>query len=143
MLGTGDSTICLYSTCANGTAGWFTNLNGNICISKRHYSIINSTMLYLPFIPKEDGNANCQNIYLKCQLKQYNQKLIWVSFNLHNIYIHCMWSLINLLLILTKKVYEAVSEWVTERVLREDKTHSTGLTMSDLDILVPKEQWQL
>ena len=27
--------------------------------------------------------------------------------------------------------YEAVSEWVTERVLREDKTHSSGLTVSD------------
>ena len=27
--------------------------------------------------------------------------------------------------------YEAVSEWVTERVLREDKSHSTGLKMSD------------
>ena len=24
---------------------------------------------------------------------------------------------------------DAVSDWVTERVLREDKTHSTGLTM--------------
>ena len=36
--------------------------------------------------------------------------------------------------------YEAVSEWVTERVLREDKSHSTGLTMRDPDILVPYEQ---
>ena len=27
--------------------------------------------------------------------------------------------------------YEAVSEWVSERVLHEDKSHSTGLTMSD------------
>ena len=36
-------------------------------------------------------------------------------------------------------VYEAVYEWVTERVFREDKTHSTGLTMSDPDILVPNE----
>ena len=27
--------------------------------------------------------------------------------------------------------YEAVSEWVTERVVCEDKSHSTGLTMSD------------
>ena len=27
--------------------------------------------------------------------------------------------------------YEAVSEWVSERVLREDKSHSTGLTMSE------------
>ena len=26
-----------------------------------------------------------------------------------------------------------------ERALREDKTHSTGLTMSDPDILVPNE----
>ena len=26
--------------------------------------------------------------------------------------------------------YEAVSEWVTERLLREDKTHSTGLTLT-------------
>ena len=31
---------------------------------------------------------------------------------------------------------EAVSEWVTERVLCEDKTHGTGRTMSDPDILV-------
>ena len=38
--------------------------------------------------------------------------------------------------------YEAVYEWVTERVLREDKTHSTGLTMSDPDILVPNEPWR-
>ena len=38
--------------------------------------------------------------------------------------------------------YEAVSEWVTERVLRADKTPSTGLTMSDLDILVPNELWR-
>ena len=35
--------------------------------------------------------------------------------------------------------YEAVYEWVTERVLREDKTQSTELTMSDPDILVPNE----
>ena len=35
--------------------------------------------------------------------------------------------------------YEAVSELVTERVLREDKTHSIGLTMSDPDILVSNE----
>ena len=35
--------------------------------------------------------------------------------------------------------YEAVSEWVTERVLREDKNHSTGLTMSDPPIMVPNE----
>ena len=33
--------------------------------------------------------------------------------------------------------YEAVSECVTEGVLLEDKTYSTGLTMSDPDILVP------
>ena len=31
------------------------------------------------------------------------------------------------------------SEWVTERVLREDKSHSTGLTMSDPQIMVPNE----
>ena len=36
-------------------------------------------------------------------------------------------------------LYEAVSESVTERVLREDETHSTGLTMFDPDILVPNE----
>ena len=30
--------------------------------------------------------------------------------------------------------YEAVSEWVTEKVLREDKNPSTGLTMSDPQI---------
>ena len=36
-------------------------------------------------------------------------------------------------------IYEVVSELVTERALREDKTHSTGLTMSDPDILVPNE----
>ena len=35
--------------------------------------------------------------------------------------------------------YEAVSEWVTGKVLREDKTHSTGLSMSDPNILVPNE----
>ena len=35
--------------------------------------------------------------------------------------------------------YEAVSECVTERVLREDKSHSTGLTMSDPPIMVPNE----
>ena len=28
--------------------------------------------------------------------------------------------------------YEAVSELVTERALREDKSHSTGLKISDL-----------
>ena len=39
-------------------------------------------------------------------------------------------------------LYEAVYEWVTERVLREDKTNSTGLTMSDPDILVPSEPWR-
>ena len=32
-----------------------------------------------------------------------------------------------------------VSEWVTERVLCEDKTHSTGLTMSDPQIMVSNE----
>ena len=36
--------------------------------------------------------------------------------------------------------YEAVSEWVTEKVSCEDKTHSTGLTMSVPDILVQNEQ---
>ena len=36
--------------------------------------------------------------------------------------------------------YEAdMSEWVTERVLREDKSHSIGLTMSDPYIMVPNE----
>ena len=35
--------------------------------------------------------------------------------------------------------YESVSELVTERVLREDKTHSTGLTMRDIHIMVPNE----
>ena len=39
--------------------------------------------------------------------------------------------------------YKAVFEWVTERVLCEDKTPSTGgLTMSDPDILVPNELWR-
>ena len=38
---------------------------------------------------------------------------------------------------MNKLVYEAVYEWVTERVLREDKTHSSGLTVSDPDMLVP------
>ena len=33
--------------------------------------------------------------------------------------------------------YEALSEWVKERVLREDKTDRTGLKMSEPDILVP------
>ena len=28
-----------------------------------------------------------------------------------------------------------------ERVYHEDKTHSTGQTMSDPDILMPKEAW--
>ena len=35
--------------------------------------------------------------------------------------------------------YGAISEWVTERVLREDKIHSTGLTISDFDMLVPND----
>ena len=35
--------------------------------------------------------------------------------------------------------YETVSERVTERVLREDKNHSTGLKMSDPQIMVPNE----
>ena len=35
--------------------------------------------------------------------------------------------------------YEAVSDRVTERVLREDKSHSIGLTMSDLQNRVPNE----
>ena len=38
-----------------------------------------------------------------------------------------------------RNCYEAVSQCVTERVLCEDKTHSTGLTKSDPDILVPNE----
>ena len=37
----------------------------------------------------------------------------------------------------TSGLYEAVSDLVTKRLLREDKTHSTGLTMSDTDTLVP------
>ena len=37
------------------------------------------------------------------------------------------------------KQYEAVSDRVTERVLREDKSHSIGLTMSDLHNRVPNE----
>ena len=32
-----------------------------------------------------------------------------------------------------------LSESVTERLLREEITHSTGMTMNDPDILVPKE----
>ena len=36
---------------------------------------------------------------------------------------------------------QAMSEWVRERVLSEDKAHSTGLTMSDPDILVPNKAW--
>ena len=36
-------------------------------------------------------------------------------------------------------VYEALSELVTERVLREDKSHSTGLTMNDPKIMVLNE----
>ena len=35
--------------------------------------------------------------------------------------------------------YEAVSEWVTERVLCEEKNHSTGLPMSDPHIMVPNK----
>ena len=35
--------------------------------------------------------------------------------------------------------YEEVSEWVTERVLREYKNQSTGLTMSEPQIMVPNE----
>ena len=38
-----------------------------------------------------------------------------------------------------QRMYEAVSEWVTEKVLRGDKNHSTGLTMSDPQIMVPNE----
>ena len=38
--------------------------------------------------------------------------------------------------------YEAVSEWVNKRLLCEDKIHSTELTMSGSDILVPnKPSW--
>ena len=36
--------------------------------------------------------------------------------------------------------YGAVSEWVTERVLCEDKTHSTELTMSDPHIMLPNKR---
>ena len=36
-------------------------------------------------------------------------------------------------------LYEAVSERVTEIVLHEDKNHSTGVTMSDPQIMVPIE----
>ena len=43
-----------------------------------------------------------------------------------------------ILFILNTRI-EAVSELVTERVLREDKTHSTGMKLSDPDILVPNE----
>ena len=39
----------------------------------------------------------------------------------------------------TTLMYEAVSEWVTERLLHEDKNHSTWLTMSDPKIMVPNE----
>ena len=34
----------------------------------------------------------------------------------------------------------AVSEWVTERVLCVDKTYSTGIKMSDPDILLQKKR---
>ena len=37
---------------------------------------------------------------------------------------------------------EAVSEWVTERVLREDKNLSTWLTMSDPQIMMPNEPYR-
>ena len=40
---------------------------------------------------------------------------------------------------LVTTVYEAVSEWVTGRLLCEEKTHITGLTISDPNILVQKE----
>ena len=39
-------------------------------------------------------------------------------------------------------LYEALSESVTERVLREDKSHSTELTMSDLQIMAPNELYR-
>ena len=35
--------------------------------------------------------------------------------------------------------YEEVSEWVTERVLREDRNQSTGLTMSEPQNMVPND----
>ena len=38
-----------------------------------------------------------------------------------------------------RQCYEFYLHAILERVLREDKTHSTGLTMSDPDILVPNE----
>ena len=38
-------------------------------------------------------------------------------------------------------MYEAVSEWVTEIVLHEDKNHSTGLTMSELQIKAPNDRY--
>ena len=41
------------------------------------------------------------------------------------------------------QLYKTVSEWVTGRLLREDKTHITGLTINNPDILVPKQPWQL
>ena len=40
---------------------------------------------------------------------------------------------------LSKLAYKAVSESVTERVLLKDKSHSTGLTISDPPIMVPNE----
>ena len=39
----------------------------------------------------------------------------------------------------TETTYEAVPEWVTERVLHEDKTHITGLTKNDPPIMLPNE----
>ena len=39
--------------------------------------------------------------------------------------------------VLRPHTYEAVSYRVTERVLREDKSHRIGLTMSDLQNRVP------
>ena len=36
--------------------------------------------------------------------------------------------------------WEAVSKWVTERVLHEDKNHNTGLAMIDPPIMVQNKQ---
>ena len=36
---------------------------------------------------------------------------------------------------------QALFEWDTERWLCENKTHNTGLTMRDPEIIVPKEAW--
>ena len=38
-------------------------------------------------------------------------------------------------------VYMAVCEWVRDRLWLEDKIHISEITISDPDILVPKEPW--